>query len=167
MKNLIVLIIILLSMGCSKDNNEPSASIVSVGVEFSILNKEGKDLLNPNTTNHYSIDSMKLYYLINDQIVEVLDTNMQYPRNIMLITENNPYRIRCFTNDDENNGLISEKDEIKIGVSIAYLELNNTDIDTIKTEWESGDNYFINKKVWYNGVLQEHPDYTLTIIKDK
>ena len=100
------------------------------------------------------------------KIVVVFDTNMQLHRNIRLVTETSPYRIGIGTYDGLE-GIISDVDGVKNGYSTAYLELNNTDTDTIKTEWEAGDNYFINTKVWYNGVLQEHPDRPFEIIKDR
>ena len=167
MKNLIILaIIVLITISCSKEKEEPSTDFISVVFHFNILNKEREDLLNSNTANYYPADSMKLYYLINNEVIEVLDTNMDSPRNIFLITTCNPHRLGIASYDGLE-GLISENDSVKTGISITYLELDSTDTDTIKTEWESADNYFINKKVWYNGVLQEHPSRIFEITKDR
>lgn len=168
MKNLIVLVIMIIIMSCSKEKEEPSAFVLNVNVEFSVLNSKGDDLLNLETIDYYPIDSMKLYYLINNEKVEVQDFDPQIGGGgIFLITETNPHRISITTYAHGDEGLVNEEDGVKTGNSIAYLKLNNTDTDTIKTEWKAGDNYFYNSKVWYNGVLQEHPDLTFVIIKDR
>ena len=168
MKNLIVLVIMIIIMSCSKEKEEPSAFVLNVNVEFTVLNSKGDDLLSSETIDYYPVDSMKLYYLINNEKVEVQDFDPQIGGGgIFLITETNPHRISITTYAHGDERLVNEEYGVKIGNSIAYLKLNNTDTDTIKTEWEAGDNYFINKKVWYNGVLQEYPDRPFEIIKDR
>lgn len=145
-----------MNVSCSKNEEiENCCFSLSVQEQFTILNQRGDDLLNPNTSNYYPLDKMKLYYLINNEKIEVFDANMAYPRNIKLIDETNPYRLGIFTYNGEE-GLISEVNGVKIGKSVALLELREGVTDTIITEWKSIDNkYFANGKVWYNGVLHE------------
>lgn len=166
MKKLVFLTISILIMSCShEDNTEPNGFVKSVGVEFNILNQKGDDLLNPATSGYLPLENMKLYYLINGKKIEVYDPNMAYPRNIGLIKETTPYRLGIGTYDGED-GLVNEENDIKTGIAIAYLELSEEITDTIKTEWESKvGKYFVNKRVWYNGELQESVDLVFKVRK--
>jgi len=148
----IFLITIAIAYSCSKEPID-GPCIISVDVNFNILNQDGEDLLNPETPDYFPFEDMKLFYLINGEKVEVNDPNMDTPRNIMLITETSPYTLRCFTSDSDA-GFTHEENGSKIGTSIAYLELNENDTDTVTTEWASKDCSFSNDKVWYNDELQ-------------
>lgn len=97
---------------------------------------------------------MKLFYLINNEIVEVFDSNMNLPRNIGLITESTPFQLVIATYVGEE-GFTHEENGYKIGTTIAYLELNENDTDTIITEWASKEYFFGNDKIWYNGEFYE------------
>lgn len=166
MKNLIrVVSLSLLIISCSSNDDEVNQSVIDVGIDFSLLNQEGEDMLNSETANYFS--EMQLYYLINGEKIKVQDYNPQIGdhNGTMLITESSPYRLRCFTYCCGYEGITSDEDGIKRGVSIAYLELNKEVTDTIKTEWELKEGkYFVNRKVWYNGELKsvEEP---FTVIK--
>ena len=60
---------------------------------------------------------------------------------------------------------ISEENGVLTGEHTAYLHLNVTDLDTIKTEWEYEENeYFKIKRLWYNGE-EFDPDHTFIIRK--
>ena len=155
MKNLLILFLIATIMGCSKKEDLKITGFnLNVGVEFSLLNEKEEDLLNPNTPNHFELEKMKLYYKIGDNVVEVFDENMALPRNIGLNTETNPIQLGIGSYSGYE-GMISEENGIKTGISIAYLALNSEETDTIKTQWESKEGkYFVNRKVWYNGELK-------------
>ena len=111
---------------------------------------------------------MKLYYLIDGEMVEAQDSNsMVYNQSVLnLIKEVNPYVLMVFTYHQGTDGIISEEGGIKKGASTAYLILNEFDIDTIKTEWESGPSYFINTYISYNGQLPDNETKSFTIIKE-
>jgi len=138
---------------CTKDNdNNDNGYVLSVGVEFNLLDRQGNDLLNSNNENSYSAEDMKLFYLINGELVlaHKHQPDIGWHNGIMHISETTPYSLKVFTNSDFDN-YTSEENGIKKGEHIAYLQLNETDTDTIKTQWESGNHYFVNRKVWYNG----------------
>lgn len=148
----IPLITIVIAFSCSKEKSI-RGFVLETNVDFNVLNETGEDLLNPATPGYFPFEDMKLFYLINNERVEVFDPYMDLPSNIMLITETSPFRLRCFTYDGEE-GFTHEENGVKIGTAIAFLEFNEYDTDTIITEWASKENYFVNKKVWYNGELQ-------------
>lgn len=155
MKHLMILILLFTIMSCSDNEEMAKASFVlDSQVTLAIINQNGDDLLNPATSNYFSLENMKLYYLVNDEKIEIYDPNMAYPRNIGLITETTPYTLGVATYDGDED-LISEENGVKTGISIAYLKLNENITDTIKTQWESKEGeYFVNRKAWYNGELK-------------
>ena len=166
MKKLIIILLTYTIIGCSEKNSTEASFVLATGVRFKLLDESGKDLLNPNTINYFPIDSMKLYHKINEEIIEVYDENMEYPRNISLITESNPYQIG-FGSYSGYEGEISEIDGIKRGVSINYLEFNSEITDTITVEWEAKKGiYFVNTKIWYNNTLYNPDNMPFVVTKE-
>lgn len=139
---------------CKKDKDKPEddSYVISCDLAISFVNANGDDLLDSSLAGSYSFEKMRLYYLINDSIVEVYDTNMDVPRNMALITETAPVQLTVLTFSEPEGQ--PAPGEIRTGTAIAYLQLDNLDTDTITTEWEQGTNHFYNTKVWYNGVEQ-------------
>lgn len=150
------------------DDSRTNNFILNSAIEFRILTPDGDDLLNSETSGHFSLQDMQLYYLINGEKTKVQDLDPQIGGNngIMLITEGATYSLRCFTYSNRDEWLTHEKDGVKTGRSVAYLELNGEVTDTIKTEWESKENkYFVIKKVWYNNELHEPAEEIFSVIK--
>lgn len=166
MKILILLCVLNILISCSKDENMNS-SVVSVAVEFSLIDQNGDDLLDSLTPNYFKREEMELYYLIDNKKIKATDFDPQIGKQngIMLITETVPFRLRIFTYHHGDNGLISEVNGVKTGRSITYVELNGATTDTIKAEWGNGNNCFVNTKIWYNGELQTYPDTPFVITK--
>lgn len=155
---LTVIFLIAAFMSCSKDNVPQSGTYIGAVAEISFLNQNQEDLLDTLTPGSFAFDDMRLYYLKHDKKVEVYDPHMDAPRSLRLIKAT-PNRLWIGFSTDTVEGVIGEKDGNKIGVSIAYLQLNDAVTDTIKTEWESHPGYFDITRVWYNGELlgQPHP----------
>lgn len=149
MKSIILTVILsIMLINCTSDDNNDNQFVLDIGVEFNIKDRFGNDLLNNNT---YNVDDMKLFYLINGDMEEVYNPSLDNPRNILLINEVTPFRIAIGTNASYNE-FITEENGIKKGEHIAYLQLNENDTDTIKTEWVYKENaYFRNTKISYNG----------------
>ena len=159
----ILFILIITFFGCSKNDKEMNYNtfVLNNKVEVNILDKDGNDLLN----SHYSFEYMKLYYIIDNNKIEVLNEQLDNPRNLKLINNVNPYGLRIYTNDGLEE-FIEEKDRVKYGESINLLELNGNETDTIKTEWISvKDKYFKVTKIWYNSIPFE-TDKIIQIIKE-
>ena len=157
----------LFILGCEK-KEEPSIPIdcfnLHLSINFSFINSNGEDLLRSNTENYFPFEPMKLYYDINGRTQEVYNPLMDSPRNISLITETSPHRLRVFTSSNREN-ITSDQDGIQKGESTAYLKLNDQITDTIRTEWEAGECYFVNRKLWYNGVLYDPIPEVIEIVK--
>ncbi len=170
MKKIIILLIsftFLVFWSCSKEDGIEQEEygpgpIIKSNVIINIKNKDGKDLLNPSTAGYLPFEQMKLYYLIKGKKNEVYDPNMAVPRGIKLITTKNPYQlaVSVYSGDD-----VEEKNGVKKGISITYLEFNSNITDTIKTEWEAKEHeYYKITKFWYNNKLY-NSDKVLTIYK--
>ena len=140
MKKYIVLMISLMIIGCSKENED--AFNLDVGVEFSIVNLDGEDILNPNHPNAIKESDIKLFYLIDGVKEEVYNANYDYPRNFMIYEHQNEFRIRIFQN-------YSDKED----KPITYIQWNDVDTDTIETTYERTSNAVLQRKIWLNGNL--------------
>jgi len=153
-------------ISCKEEKVTPSMLCMSidVGLNISIKNGQGKDLLSSDTESYFPFEPMKLYYDINGRTQEVYNPLMDSPRNISLITETSPHRLRVFTSSNRE-GLTSDQDGIQKGENIAYLKLNDQITDTIRTQWEAGECYFVNRKLWYNGVLYDPIPEVIEIVK--
>lgn len=139
-------------MSCSKDDslNNPNFNLEDQ-VYLSYKNAKGESLLDPSTENTYNVENMKLFYQIDSELVEVNSDN--FPRGSVELTIPNEYNsLTVFTNSSKDN-LIEQTSEYDIVENIAYLQLTETDTDTIKTHSKSSQNYFLLSKVWYNDKL--------------
>ncbi len=138
---------ILTLSSCSKSNDdEPQIQhSINRGVEISLKNINGEDLLDPNKPNSYNAENIKLYYLINGEKQEVFDQNMDYPRNFLIFKHESEYRIRIFQNDTET--------EIE-PLPITFVEWNATDTDTLQAEFYKADGLIQVIKTWFNGELK-------------
>ncbi len=168
MKLLYFALIIMCFSSCTKKDNTDQDDTTSnfykdVDVNLSIINETGDDLLNPATDSYFS--DIQLYYVIDGIKVKAQDYDSQIggENGILLINETTPYKLRCFTCDNDDDAS-SDSGGIKTGTHIALLQLNDEITDTITTEWETNvDEYFTVTKVWYNGDLKSiNESFTIT-----
>jgi len=146
MKNLIFLLLIsILIVSCSsdEDNNNNSAFNLDTGIVFLLTNELGEDLLDPTNPNAYLSETIKIYYLKeNGDVDEIYNSNLDSPRNFSIITPENSgsdiYAFQLFPNT-----YIMEN-------AVTYIEWNENETDTVKTNYRYGDNYTICSNVWYN-----------------
>ncbi len=155
MKNIngLFIIITLMIISCSNDDDNGSDQqfVLDNGFKIKVLNAQDEDLLNPETQGALDYNEMKLFYLIDGEKKEVFENTADQPRNLFLFNETMPYQLGVGTYDGIDN-FSSKDNDIFSGEHTAYLQLSDTDTDTIKTSWESKkDLYFRIKKIWYNG----------------
>jgi hypothetical protein len=103
---------------------------------ISLKNSSGEDLLNPNNPNSYKESKIKTYYLVNGE------EKIAHTEEFIYEDGEGLYRLRIFLNDEGN-------DEFPI----TYIDWNETDRDTIKSEIYKTDNQTRVIKIWYNKVL--------------
>jgi len=174
MKKIIYLVGLFCLLGCQEDVEpekvEPEIPLtkdcfnLNTGIGLAFQNEKGDDLLFPSTENYFPFEKIKLYFNINGQVKEIYDPLMDYPRRLGLVTEKSPYLLSLTTYGGKE-GITSDQDGIQKGENIAYLKLNDQITDTIRTEWEAGECYFVNRKLWYNGVLYDPIPDVIEIVK--
>ena len=146
MKKIITVIIGLLALSCSTDNkNDLSSSNYNVGLPFKVTSVDGTDLLNPANTNSFLKENIKIYYIRNNVKVEVYDPNLDNPRNFSIVPPSQSGLNYYYFDLALNNQTLQN--------AITIIEWNNTDSDTIRANFDAGNNYMILSKAWYNEVL--------------
>lgn len=141
MKNLLLLTALIFLVSCEKSNNQQQGYFLDVALDFSIINSQEKDLLDPTTPDHLDVSKIKVYYLINGTSREVNDPSHAYPMNFMIFKHEHENRIRIFLNDKEN-----------VDSSVTYIQWRPNYIDTIVASFEIVKNKCFRKQnVWYNG----------------
>lgn len=136
MKKFLLFLGIALFLSCEKDNF-CGCYIVDIGVNISITDSNGNDLLNPENSNAYTEKDIKLFISDQGQMKEVLAGNTDYPGDLMIFpTNNSKYMLRVFTPQP-----------------VTYIQWKGTDMDTIQCEFSQTDNSKICTKVWYNSKL--------------
>lgn len=147
MKKLAMIIMFLVAVGCDKNNDDnPVQTVNAIGIEFSIVDENGNDLLNPASLNAYQEDDIKLYYEIGGVKKEVNSPSSTNPDGILIYQHESEYRIGIALNHDENEPL-----------PITYIQWNATDTDTLKAEFRRwGASNIAVEKVWYNNELKNN-----------
>ncbi len=135
--------------GCSSDDNSKNAFYLDNQIYINYINNNGQNLLDSSTTGAYEIEDMKLFYLVDNKPIDALIID-KYNSGGISATSNNTLKI--FTNVSVSN-VIEETKDYKIVENIAYLQLSDSETDTIKTHSETGYNYYKTSKVWYNSQL--------------
>lgn len=147
MKNIIFLLITILIVSCSSNdnNNDNNYYNLDTNIIFTIKDSNGHDLLNPINPNAYLSETIKIYYLKeNGDIEEIYNSNLTAPRNFSIITpENSGSDVYAFSL--QPNTYIMEN-------AVTYIEWNESETDTIKTNYRYGYNHTICNKVWYNDI---------------
>ena len=142
MKYLSILLLAILT-SCNECKEPIGPIIIDVGMDIFVENQQGENLLSPSTQGYIDWQTIKLFYQVGEDKVEVYDYNMDCPRNI------------CF-NDDEPNKEV-------IGVSpyyltdeeypVTYIQWTEFDTDTIKCHFKKKNKgaYTSCDQIWYNG----------------
>jgi len=145
MKYLIYSITIIMGLfACDNDKNDDIHYNLDTNISLTVVNENGIDLLNPENTDAFLEENIKIYYLIDGEMEEVFDPNMDNPRNFSI-------------NEPEVTG---DKYWMELSLNIAsdsielygttYIKWNDVDTDTIQCDYKSGSEYTIITKVLFN-----------------
>jgi hypothetical protein len=140
MKNTLIILIVITFFACDKSKEPVDGFYLYAGLEFSVLNSQNEDLLDPENPNHLDVAKIKLFYVIDGETQEVYDADMDSPRNYRVFKHENEYRIAVFLNCSET----SDK-------PITYIQWNNSDTDTIEAVYKRYHNSVLQNKLWLNG----------------
>lgn len=141
-----MIIAIITMVSCSEDDkNDLDSYNFSGSFDMKVVNAAGEDLLDPQHPNAINPDNVKLYYYRNGVSEEVFNPDLHAPRNFWVIQDpdGGEYMIRMVPNYYEAEGN-----------TITYIEWNESDTDTIESEFSFHDDATLLHKVWYNGELK-------------
>lgn len=133
----LIIISAIVFFSCQKEKKELN---IDTGIEITVFDENGNDLLNPSNQNSFKEQTIKIYYLINGVVEEVYYPNYDNPRNFSVYEKEGVYRMGLSPN-------ANEKEELPV----TFIKWNETDTDTIKCSFSRTDNSVICTKVWYNG----------------
>ncbi|MBB4044711.1 hypothetical protein [Bacteroides reticulotermitis] len=164
MKYIYIIFILSLFYSCSQEEHT-SISVNDTYIDMYVTDKDGNDLLNPESKNDKNVDLNKLTltYLINNKEIVYYKKDSDAPNGFMLLPPNadyNKYILRIFPNATYDK-------------SISYLKWDISNVDTISIETNKTNSSTIcvgvelnGKKVWGVGHQNEDKDRRLiTIIK--
>jgi hypothetical protein len=163
MKNVILMLLsIILLNSCSDDGTD--AIVISIGMNFIVVDKMGNDLLDPKNESAINENDIKILYLVNGEVKkgDISGYIPDYPNNF-LITESRiglpEYVLTVFLNSESMD---SE--------TITYLQWNENDTDTIKSTIYRSEEVTSVTKVWLNDSLvwdgETHTKPECRIVKD-
>lgn len=136
MKKIWVLLGIAFFISCQKDDF-CGCMIVDIGVDMSVSDINGNDLLDPEASNGIKKEDIKLFRVENGSLKEVVNYNSDYSSDIMIYqVQNSKYRLRVLTPE-----------------TLTYIQWKGADMDTLQCEFKSTSNSKICTKVWYNSKL--------------
>jgi len=131
---------ILIFSSCSKNDPTLCCTVVNLGLDLTITDELGNDLLDRNNPKAFKEEHIRLYYIKNGKKVEVVHSTS---RNFFIFedSQNDQFVIRVFLGG-----------EYPIGETI--IQWNNEESDTFLAEIEKFDNgSLILRKVWYENDL--------------
>lgn len=132
----ITIALFFIVVGCSKMDDPQDQFVYDLGVNISILNATGEDLLDPNNPNSFRVNDIKTYHLINGEV------KLAGADDVLFQESNGLFVFRTFVNYEGN-------DEYPI----TYIDWDETDRDTIKSEIYRTKNSIRAIKVWFNDDL--------------
>ncbi|MEX1383395.1 hypothetical protein [Lutibacter sp.] len=140
MKKLLIILAVTTFIACNKSNDTIDAFYLGSGLEFSISNANNEDLLNPENPNKIDTESIRIFYVINGEKVNVYNPNLTNSRNFLVFKHENEYRIGITLNHTET----SEK-------PITYIQWNEGDTDTVEVVYNRTSNSVMQNIIWLNG----------------
>jgi|TARA_B110000908_G_C10121767_1_gene387935 uncharacterized protein YcfL len=164
MKNLAILLLVsVLIVSCNSNddnNNDESFYYLNRHIEFKVTSIDGVDLLNSNNSNAYTENNIKIFNLIDNEVVEVFNQEAENPIDFRIVSPedsgNEKYFIRVFINNSQLEN------------AITYIEWNDTDTDTIKSNSVANGNSLVLTQAWYNNelIIDENTETLPEIIKN-
>lgn len=136
MKPILITLLILFTISCSEEKEIDCCVNIDLGANISLKNASGDDLLDPENPNSFNETNIKTYYLI-DGVEKRVGAD-----DVLFLNEEGIYIFRTFVNYKGNDQY-----------PITYIDWNETNRDTIKSEIYRTDNQIRVTKIWLNGEL--------------
>jgi len=139
--------------GCNNNVNTKPAENMNSVVHILYMNKKGQDLLNDSTSSHYIHKDIKLYYIKNGKKVSEKVGNSPGDAGVIEKGQVSTKKLK-----PKQRYVLAVGTQLrynsKKGTTTTLIELQKGEVDTLKTQYESGGDYFTLTKAWYNGQLK-------------
>ncbi len=152
--NIFLLTMTLSIFGCRKSDSGEDL-VLDLHTDMRLVNKSGENLLDPSTPNNFNTNTIKVYYLLNGQKIEMSNTNLDAPRQYMI------YQVEAHSNNYPGEYLMRiylNKDGIKNSSgaeeATTYIQWNNAQTDTLVTQIRRTGSSIFTEKISYNGVVK-------------
>ncbi|NOQ27457.1 MAG: hypothetical protein GQ564_19005 [Bacteroidales bacterium] len=148
---ILVLLFMILGLSCSEDEPITEGVFISLDVKISLTDQQGLDLLDPNNQNAINTDNIKIFHMIDGELKKF---------SKYLMDDSKCYRIYNPTELGFNENYVfnfaytspsyytHEKEE-----PITYIQWNETDMDTVRCQYQYTSNSSICTKVWFNEIV--------------
>lgn len=143
MKKLLFICTLFFFSSCEKADEERQNFNLDTNLKFTVVSKEGEDLLDPANPNGISENEIKIYYLVDGVKKEIYDNNLDYPRSFRIYKDlADEFRLVLFPNYSED-----------MDRPVTYIQWNEQDIDTVEVSYDRYPDAIRTSKVWLNGDL--------------
>ena len=159
---ILLLLSLIIFVACNDDNNEKDS--VFMAQCFRVLDRENRDLLDPELKlkNSIDFDKIKLYYLIKGQKIEVRDYLKNSRPDVIF---DNPYGFRLLSvnKDGEKKyilGISLNYETTDTDIAYTFIEWNQHewDMDTIQSKVSRRESVFESIMVMFNDSVWNRPN---------
>lgn len=140
MKTKIFLAALILLAACS-DKEKSEAFVIDTKIEIAVKDKDGNDLLNPQSEYYFDQSSVKVLYIVKDETDGTYSEKSALSNQYYIYKHEAGYRLAFFPNTDN-------KEEFPK----TYIQWGENYRDTLSCKIYRGKNREIVTEVWINGV---------------
>lgn len=126
---------LIVSLGCDNDDDNQQFVNVETSISITLVNSQEENLLDKNVSGAYNSEDIFTFRCTIDGSKVILQKN--------LVTSSNQLYVNDFGIDDK-----------EIQESTIFLNLSNSDVDTLKVEYKIENGSLFNTKLWYNNELK-------------
>ncbi|MCB2197431.1 MAG: hypothetical protein KQH79_16345 [Bacteroidetes bacterium] len=146
------IVILLAVISCSEEEDTKSYSVISTTVKIAIVNDQGEDMLDPQIQNHFDENDIKVLHKINGELEVFSEGLLDASRGFKIYK---PYELGF--NEQYLFCLLATDPSYKTGylddyMPIAYIQWNETDMDTLQCQYQETGAILRTVTVWFNGI---------------
>jgi hypothetical protein len=142
---ILVLLFMILGLSCTEDEPITEDVFISHDVKISLADQQGLDLLDPNNPNAINSDNIKIFHMIDGELKKFSKYLMKiYKPSELGFNENYVF----YLGYTSPSYYTHEKEE-----PITYIQWNETDMDTVRCQYQYTSNSIICTKVWFNEIV--------------
>ncbi len=125
---------------CKKESSYTFSK--DIKIEILLTDGDGEDLFNPESYFYYNKESIKIFYLINGEEVEMNNERLNPPRNFFINYIDARHRMQLYPNHNASEEF-----------PVTIIKWNSSKKDFIKCGFERNSNSITCNKIWLNDEL--------------